>query len=141
MMVFGSGDDVSVFSNSAQDVSNLVINGYYIFKEEKGSKAWQQFRIMLVWRRPSGSGSMRLETCLILWILNEDSKCLQLRVAVCAKHTLQKKVSCLQQMSFISTGHIQVKSGSDLDYYLGQWIIRVSGTDPVSTLILTYCHS
>ena len=28
----------------------------------------------------------------------------------------------------------RVTSGSDLDYYLGQWVIRVSDADPVSTL-------
>ena len=32
-------------------------------------------------------------------------------------------------------GHIRVKSGSDPDSNPGQWVIRVSGTDPVSTLI------
>ena len=33
MMAFGSGDDGSVFPNSAQDVSNLVIDGDRIRKE------------------------------------------------------------------------------------------------------------
>ena len=54
-----------------------------------------------------------------------------------AKHTLQKKVSCLQQVSLIQPGHIRVKSGSDPDYYPGQWVIRVTGTDPVSILMVT----
>ena len=67
-----------------------------------------------------------LESCLILWILNEDSKHLESQVAVRVKYTLQKKVSCLQQASLIQPGQIQV--------FPGQWVIRVSGTDPVSTL-------
>ena len=92
------GDDGSVFHNSAQDVSNLVIDGHYILKRKKdtkGSRAWQQFRIVLVSRLPLGSGTARLELCLILRILNEDLKCSELSVAVCVKHTLQKKVNCL----------------------------------------------
>ena len=79
MMASGSGDDGSVFPNSAQDVLNLVIDGHYILKRKKdtkGSRAWQQFRIVLVLWLPSGSGATRLESCLILRILNEDSKCL-----------------------------------------------------------------
>ena len=59
------------------------------------------------------------------------------RVLLCVKHTLQKKASCLQQVSLYSTGHIPIKSGSDPNYYLGHWVIRVSGTDPVSTLLYT----
>ena len=46
MMASGPGDDESVFPNSAQDVSNLVIDGDYILKKKKdtkGSRAWQQF--------------------------------------------------------------------------------------------------
>ena len=49
MMAFGPGDDGSVFLNSAQDVSKLIIDGDYILKKRKdtkGSKAWQQFQIM-----------------------------------------------------------------------------------------------
>ena len=64
MMASGPGDDGSVFSNSVQDVSNLVIDGDYILKKKKdtkGSRAWQQFRIMLVLQRFSGSGTTRLE--------------------------------------------------------------------------------
>ena len=34
----------------------------------------------------------------------------------------------------IKPGRIRVTSGSDPDYYPGQWVIRVSGSDPVSTL-------
>ena len=38
MMASGSGDDGSVFPNSAQDVSNLMIDGNRIHKEvEHGS--------------------------------------------------------------------------------------------------------
>ena len=85
---------------------------------------------------PFRVGAARLESCLIL-ILNEDSKCLESRVAVRVEHTLQKKVSCLQQVNLIQPGHIRVKSGSDPDYYPGQWVIRVSGTDLVSTLTCT----
>ena len=51
MMASGPGDDGSVFPISAQDVSNLVIDGNYILKKNKdmkGSKVWQQFRIVLV---------------------------------------------------------------------------------------------
>ena len=43
-------------------------------------------------------------------ILNEDSKCSKLHVALCIKHTLQKKSCCLKQVSLYSTGS-----------YLGQW--------------------
>ena len=68
---------------------------------------------------PFRVGATRLESCLILWILNEDSKCSELHVAVCVKHTLQKKVSCLQQVSLIQPGHIWVESGSV--GHPGQW--------------------
>ena len=78
---------------------------------------------------------MTIELCLILRILNEDSKCLELCVALCVKHTLQKKVSCLQQVSLYSTGSYP---GQIPDYYPGQWVIRVIGTDPVSTLVSTH---
>ena len=37
----------------------------------------------------------------------------------------------------IKPGHILVRSESDLDYYPGQWVIRVSDSDPVSTLMHT----
>ena len=50
MMASGPGDYGSVFPNSAQDVSKLFINGDYILKKKKdtkGSRAWQQFQIML----------------------------------------------------------------------------------------------
>ena len=46
MMVSGPGNDGSVFPNSAQDVSKLVIDGDYILKKKKdtkGSRAWKQF--------------------------------------------------------------------------------------------------
>ena len=56
------------------------------------------------------------------------------------KRTLQKKVSCLQQVPLIQPGHIRVKFGSDPDYYPGQWVIQVTGTDPVSTLISSIRH-
>ena len=49
MVASGSGDDRSVFPNSAQDVSKLVIDGNYILKKKKDmkeSRAWQQFRII-----------------------------------------------------------------------------------------------
>ena len=36
--------------------------------------------------------------------------------------------------NLIKPGRIRVTSGSDPDYYPGQWVIRVSGGDPVSTL-------
>ena len=75
-----------------------------IFKDTKGSRAWQQFRIVLVLQHPSVSGATRPKSCLIVWILNEDLKCSELRVAVCVKQTLQKKVSCFQQLSLYSTG-------------------------------------
>ena len=42
-----------------------------------------------------------------------------------------------RRLYLIKSGHIQVKSGSDLDYYLGQWVIQVSDADPVSTLVPT----
>ena len=32
-------------------------------------------------------------------------------------------------------GQKRVISGSDPDYYMGQWVIRVSDVDPVATLI------
>ena len=35
----------------------------------------------------------------------------------------------------IKPGQIRVRSGSDPDYYPGQWVIRVSDVDPVSTLV------
>ena len=44
-------------------------------------------------------------------------------------------------MSLIQPGHIWVKSGSDPDYYPGQWVIQVSGTDPVSTLYHVYLNA
>ena len=141
MMAFGSADDGSIFHNSAQDGLNLAIDGHYILKKKKdtkGSRACQQFRIVLISWLPTGSGTARLESCLILQILNEDSKCSELSVAVRVKYTLQKKVSCLQQVSLIQLGHIQVKSGSDLDYYPDHWVIRVSGTDLASTLMHTH---
>ena len=37
--------------------------------------------------------------------------------------------------TLIKPGHILVRVGSDLDYYLGQWVIRVSDAEPVSTLV------
>ena len=37
----------------------------------------------------------------------------------------------------IKPGQIRVRSGSDPDYYPGQWVIRVSDVDPVSTLMVT----
>ena len=37
--------------------------------------------------------------------------------------------------TLIKLGHIQVRSGSDPDYYPGQWVIWVSDADPVSTLM------
>ena len=73
---------------------------------------------------PFRVGRARLESCLILRILNEDSKCSELRVALSVKHTLQKKVSCLQVSLYIQPGQI-----------------RVSGTDPVSTLTYTCSRS
>ena len=36
--------------------------------------------------------------------------------------------------TLIEPGYIWVTSGSDPDYYLGQWVIWVSDTDTVSTL-------
>ena len=42
LMVFGPGDDGSVFPNSVQDVLNLVIDDHYILKRKKdmrGSRA------------------------------------------------------------------------------------------------------
>ena len=106
-MASDSGDNGSVFPNSAQDVLNLVIDSHYVLKRKKdmkGSRAWQQFQIMLVSRYPPGSDAARLELCLILRILNEGSKCSELRIALHIKHTLQKKVSCLQWRSLYSTG-------------------------------------
>ena len=35
----------------------------------------------------------------------------------------------------IKPGHIRVRSGSDPEWYPGQWVIRVSDPDPVSTLV------
>ena len=46
---------------------------------------------------------------------------------LCVKHTLQKKETCLQRVSLYSTGS-----------YPGHWVIRVIGTDPVSTLVLMF---
>ena len=34
-MMFGPGDDGSVFPKSAQDILNLVIDGHYILKIQK----------------------------------------------------------------------------------------------------------
>ena len=116
MMAPGPDDDGSVFPDSAQNVSNLVIDGDYI------CRAWWQFRIVLVSRCPSASGDTRLELCLILWIVNEDLKCSESRVALCVKHTLQKKVSCLQQVSLFN----RVISRSNLG--LTRITIRVSGS-------------
>ena len=51
MMAPGSCDDGSVFPHSAQDSLNLVIDGDYKLKKKKdtkGSRAWQQFRNVLV---------------------------------------------------------------------------------------------
>ena len=56
---------------------------------------------------PFRVGRARLESCLILRILNEDSKCSELRVALSVKHTLQKKVSCLQVSLYIQPGQIR----------------------------------
>ena len=70
---------------------------------------------------PFRVGAARLESCLILWILNEDSKCSELCIAVRVKHTLQKKMSCLQQVSLFN----RVISGSNLG--LTRIIIWVSG--------------
>ena len=114
MMVPGPGEDGIVFPNSAQDVSNLIIDSGYI------CRAWQQFRIVLVSQGSSGSADARLESCLVLRILNEDSKCSELRVTLCVKHTLQKKVNCLQQASLFNW----VMSGSNpgltrISYYPG----------------------
>ena len=39
---------------------------------------------------------------------DEDSTCSESRFAVRVKHTLQKKVSCLQQMSLMQPGQIRV---------------------------------
>ena len=36
----------------------------------------------------------------------------------------------------IKSGRIWVTSGSDLHYYLGQWVIRVTDGDPVATLVM-----
>ena len=79
---------------------------------------------------PFRVGAVRLEWCLILWILNEDLKCLELRVAVHVKHTFQKKVSCLE----VPSTSVSYSTGSNP----GQWVIQVSGTDSVSTLLHTY---
>ena len=121
------GDDGSVFSNSAQNWWRLYFKeGERIRKEvEHGSNFKSS-----VSRCPSESGDVRLESCLILWILNEDLKCSESRVALCVKHTLQKKVSYLQQVSLFN----RVISGSNPGYYPGQCVIRISVTDPVSTL-------
>ena len=47
MMASGDGDGGSVFPHSAQNVSNLVIDGDYMAKKKKkdmkGNRAWQQF--------------------------------------------------------------------------------------------------
>ena len=54
MMTSGPCDDGSVFPHSAQDILNLVIDGDYMLKKKKdtkGSRAWQQFRNVLVSRR------------------------------------------------------------------------------------------
>ena len=95
-------------------------SGDWWWQNTKGSRAWQQFWIVLVLQCPSGLGVARLESC---WILNEDSKCSELHIAVCVKYTLQKKVSCLQQVSLYSIGS-----------YPGQ--IRVSGSS--RSVILTW---
>ena len=42
---------------------------------------------------------------------------------------------------FIDPSYIWVKSGSDLDCYLGQWVIQVSSRDPASTLFYTLLES
>ena len=42
--------------------------------------------------------------------------------------------------TLIDPGHIWVVSGSDPDCYPGQWVIRVSEVDPVSTLIASVSH-
>jgi len=39
--------------------------------------------------------------------------------------------SGLTHLDFINPGH---KSGSDLDWYPGQWVIQVSSSDPFTTL-------
>ena len=53
MMASGSCDDGSVFPHSAQDISNLVIDGNYMLKKKKdtkGSRAWQQVQNVSVLR-------------------------------------------------------------------------------------------
>ena len=62
MMASGSGDDGSVFPYSAQDVSNLVIDGDRIRK--KWSMAAILNRVGLA--APFRVGAARLESCLIL---------------------------------------------------------------------------
>ena len=140
MMVSGPGEDGSVFPNFVQDVSNLVINGDYILKKKKdtkGSRAWQQV--------------------FNLWIMK---KCLESCVAVCIKCAyfiqrkweekkdlrVQKYVRSFEAMLagsykclclFIQPGHIRIKSRSDPDCNPGWWVIRVSSTDLVSTLMGT----
>ena len=56
MIASGPCNDGSVFPHCAQDVLNLVIDGNYMLKEKKDTKrsrAWQQFRKVLVSRHPT----------------------------------------------------------------------------------------
>ena len=148
MMASGHCNDGSVLPHSAQDVLNLFIDGDYILKEKKdikGSRAWQQFRNVLVLWRP---------TRIVFYPMNTEcwmkTQSVQSHTLLCVKHTLQKKLTCLQQVSLYSTGsypgQIQVwpglLSGSvghpgqqywpgfNPDGYVAQGRNRVSTTDP-----------
>ena len=76
---------------------------------------------MFVSRRPSGSGAVRLESCLILQILNEDSKCSELRVAVCKAYFTKESELPSTSVSLFNLVISGSNPGSDPDYYPGQW--------------------
>ena len=80
----GSG---SVFLDSAQDVLNLVIDGHYNNlkrkKDTKGSRAWQQFRIMLVSRRPSAPFRVRHREIRIVFNLVNTEWRLKVFIVAC----------------------------------------------------------
>ena len=133
-MAFGSGDEGSVFPNSAQNVSNLVIDGHYILKRKKDTKesrAWQQFQIVLVSRRRRAA-PFRIGRCETRIMFNPTNTEWRLKVFVvaccCVCKAYFTKESELPSTS-VSLFN-QVISGSNLSL-----TIRVSGSSRSVVLI------
>ena len=113
VMVFGleHGDELRVLdgdneSISPQDISQRVISGDFILKKKKNAKGSRAWDQFRVVFDPSNNSEVFGVACC----------------CVCKVCILYKP------------GHIRVISGSDPDYYPGQWVIWVSDGDPVSTL-------